>query len=123
MRLPICHIEFMQRYIDLSSLVEVSEPRFIDHMGYGGWFVGFNYRFAGDTEPKTYARGLREKHGEVADYEMWYDGNHHRFVADASGEPIAVNNLRRDMLELLEKWSTFKAAQPQIEALFAQAGK
>ena len=137
MKLPIFYVKFMKRYIDLSSLVEVTDPEFVDRMGYGGWFVGFNYRFAGDEKSRTHMRELRDdvevKRLQPTEEHDGYKYSHPLLaITSPNGARIfidpqysklddynilAVQNMRAEMQELLDAWQRWKEVEPQVYAL------
>lgn len=111
--------ELLGRHIDVSRILAISDARFIDRMGYGGWFVGFEILFQLQDKPLEYVRSLDRSEYEFVDGE---DGSHHELVyVGKSGTPVldrhpsrnpnvsrlpilAVANLQRDIDKLVAVW-------------------
>jgi hypothetical protein len=135
MKLPIFHIKFMERTVDLSALVEVTDAELIDRDGYGGWYVGFSFRFAGDSGFRQFSRSLRDDElreqdpqtGQLLRHPLLAVVNENgpptyidpRFRSDLTkfDLPLAVKNMRAEMQELLDAWARWKEIEPQVYAL------
>lgn len=104
---------FINKYIDLSKVVSISDARFIDRMGSGGYFVGFEIEVQLLEKPIIYTRKF--------DYsEEGWDGKQHLVImTDGSKIPgrhlfsvskkeeskiLAVKNLQNQIDELVEQW-------------------
>jgi hypothetical protein len=95
---------FFNKHIDLTKIVAVSDAYFIDRMGHGGWFVGFDIDVQLLDKPIKYTRPL-------TDGEYFYE-----FKADRSGRghvllyskdektPVCVENLQKQIDGLIQQW-------------------
>ena len=95
---------FFGKYIDLDKLISVSDAEFIDRMGYGGYFVGFEMRFQLQDNPMCYQREL------VAPEEYIFDHENSKFIlVTNNGSLKCVENLQKQIDELIEAWKSFKS--------------
>ena len=142
MKLPIFYISFMKQFIDLSALLEVSDVKFFDRMGSGGYYVGFEYRMVGDAVPREYSRPLVDGGWGIYDEaqiepaaELWYYhpksekiGIHRLRLVDGTwlarppkredyDKLLCTYNMRTDLVELLNAWQRWKEIEPQVYAL------
>lgn len=86
---------FIGKHIDLSKVIAISDARFIDRMGHGGYFVGFEIDVQLRDEPIKYVRGfeyIEESEGLKIVYGE--DGN----------TPLAVERLQAQIDHLVEQW-------------------
>jgi hypothetical protein len=110
----IVHSGLLRRHIDLDAIVSVSDAYFMDHMGSGGWFVGFEIHFQLLDKPIKYVRGFRddEQHYEMGEktsgafYLTFTDGTKDRAHSKANeGKTIlAVHRLQQEVNELVKLW-------------------
>jgi hypothetical protein len=84
------------KHIDLSKLVSISDAYFIDRMGYGGWFVGFDMHFQLMDNPILFEREL------VEDKEYTFHDKHQ--LIQEGGQPIAVVNMQKQIDEIIKAW-------------------
>ena len=115
-------------YIDFGKLISVTSAYFIDCMGVGGWFVGFDLKFQDSSNPVHYERELVHNFtGHVSDGgESWFDHEQHHchmlLMSDGSSIPApdcrslnkhstsirAVANLQKQIEGLIKDWETYK---------------
>ena len=95
---------FIGRYIDLRQVVAISEAKFYDRMGNGGYFVGFEMHIKMLDEPIKYERKLTYE--EERDLERMMPENSRRFyLREVQYNQItAVINLQRQINELVQQW-------------------
>jgi hypothetical protein len=88
---------FIGKHIDLSKLIAISDAQLIDHMGHGGWLVGFTIDVQLRDEPIKYQRQL--------DYDEYKFNGKHEIIYGEDGEtPLAVERLQTQIEELIEQW-------------------
>jgi hypothetical protein len=96
---------FFGTYIDLDKLVSVGKAEFIDRIGCGGWFVGFEMHFQLMDKPIYFERILHEPE------EYSYNPNEIRkfqIVRSADDKLKCVENLQKQIDELVSDWKSFK---------------
>jgi len=109
--------ETLKRHIDLSKILSISDAHFIDRMGEGGWFVGFEILFQLQDQPLKFMRGLRDPDeirwhratiNDRGNFELAYlnpDGSIEFRQRHIPGLPIlAVVNLQAEIDDLVAVW-------------------
>lgn len=100
---------FIGKYIDLSKVVSISDAYFINRMGHGGYFVGFEIHCQLLEQPIKYERMLdwgeegkgrdvKMVDGECAEPPNIFHGNQY------DKDILAVHNLQKQIDELVEQW-------------------
>lgn len=88
---------FMGTHIDLSKVISISDAYFINKMGFGGWFVGFDIHIQLLDEPIHYSRGF------VHDEYIYNDK--HELIYGRDGKTIlAVERLQHQINDLIKQW-------------------
>jgi hypothetical protein len=86
---------FIGKHIDLSKVIAISDAEFINRMGHGGYFVGFEIDVQLRDEPIRYERGLYYiEESEGKDIVYGSDGK----------TPLAVERLQTQIDELIGQW-------------------
>lgn len=90
---------FMGTHMDLSKIVSISDARFIDRMGSGGFFAGFDIHIQLLDKPVHYE--VKFDNNDEADYNTY-----HRPVPimGRSGVPLAVERLQKQVDGLIQQW-------------------
>jgi len=102
------------KWIDLSAILTIDEPEFINHMGYGGWFVGFEIQFALREDTTYISRELddREQYVNNGHWLIGIDGKKYkdgREVYAMDVEPVCVKNMREEQFTpLFNEWKKYK---------------
>lgn len=99
-------------HIDLDKIVRVGDAYFIDNMGSGGWYVGFNVDVQLRDAPLEYCRELSymEENGEAK-----FDKCHllaltngtwtsESYMVSGDTKIVAVVNLQKEVDALVEEW-------------------
>lgn len=94
-------LTFFGEYIDLSKIVSISTPVFIDRMGSGGYYVGFEIKCQLLKDPIRYERKFEY------DESKWYLKKHHVVYGD-SGKPLALERLMKEASQLIALWIHYK---------------
>jgi hypothetical protein len=104
--------KFQKTWIDLDHVLTISDVRFVDMMGHGGWFVEFEVQMMFMNVPVLFRRAL-EHEGEIRFKNKihmvkltkggWYD-NPSSF--DDQQEILAVANLQKEVDELVTAWKS-----------------
>jgi hypothetical protein len=97
---------FDGRWLDLSHIVEVSPAYFIDRMGHGGWFMGFQIRFMFIDNPARYEYALA--HFGLSKEDEGESWAHHvgKYERRWSGE--GVPKLQAEVDKLIAAWRELK---------------
>lgn len=108
---------FMGMHIDLSKIVAITDAYFINRMGNGGYFVGFDIHCQLLDEPIKYERKVERTEVDPED---------HLKVLLVNGEPfdlrmmifeedeksiLAVHNLQNQIDELIAQWKSIKEGE------------
>lgn len=102
MRDSIVHI-FTGRYIDLEHLVSISDAKFIDRMGSGGFYVGFEINLLMIDQPIVYERKF--------EYDETDRHSSHRqkpVMAPYSNRTLAEIRLQAQVDDLVKQWKEYK---------------
>lgn len=100
---------FIGKHVDLSKVVAISDAYFIDRMGFGGYYVGFDIYVQLLNEPIHFERELeREK-------EYKYTEEGFKIVRTNDGEILAVKRLQEQIDELVEQWKSVEQAKKLTE--------
>ena len=95
---------FTGKHIDLSKIVSISDAYFIDHMGRGGWFVGFDIDFQLKDDLTKYIKEVEEiRFGDVLELKM-IDGT---FVKINDVRTIKDKSKILDVKNLQDKTNTY----------------
>jgi hypothetical protein len=123
---------FWGAYIDFETLISISESKFIDRLGSGGWSVEFSIFFK-DSNPITYSRELNENEQTflTPDFpELWpknikdvkrsehylalADGHWitardtWKFLHDGHELILACSNLQKQIDQIVNDWESWK---------------
>lgn len=95
-------------HVDLDHIQMISDAVFYDHMGYGGWYVGFRVYLMFRDQPIEYTRPLDgtewlyESFGSVAKTvsDQWTN------IINSETIPtlLCIHNMQRDIDELVSAW-------------------
>jgi hypothetical protein len=89
---------FIGKHIDLSKVVAISDAEFIDRMGSGGFYVGFDIHIQLLDNPIRYERKFEydedDRSGHRPSPVYWRDGN----------TPLAVKRLQGQIDQLIQQW-------------------
>lgn len=88
---------FTGQYIDLSKVVSISDARFLDRMGSGGWFVTFEINVQLMEKPIVYTRKF-----EYDEYN--FNDKHELIYAKDRRTPLAVERLQKQVDDLVRQW-------------------
>lgn len=106
----IIRVDFMKKYIDLTKIVSISDAYFIDRMGSGGYYVGFDIECQLLEKPIHYERKLAfdeedRREGTYTAYPKRVDFSKERALGDIRHEKtLAEIRLQRQINELVTKW-------------------
>lgn len=105
---------FTGKNIDLSRVVSISDAYFIDKMGSGGYYVGFEihcqlldapikYTRPFEYDEYTHEGGVKVKliNGEFENTSNFLYGENHRRI-------LAVRRLQAQINELIEQWKSIE---------------
>lgn len=92
---------FIGKHIDLSKVVAISDARFINRMGFGGYFVGFEIHCQLLDKPIIYERKFDWDESERGDVRAIIYGEDEQ-------TPLAVERLQKQIDELIEQWKQLK---------------
>ena len=104
---------FFNKHIDLSKVVSISDAYFINRMGSGGYYVGFEMEVQLLDKPIKYTR-------EFKDNEKYWDGKQRGIIMadkhrisnrdlyilseEEESQVLAVKNLQIQVDELIVQW-------------------
>lgn len=111
----IVRLGLINRHVDLAHISSVGEAQFIDRMGHGGWFCGFDIDFFLHDTPRRYEWMAEECGGvkytpSVSHMLEHEDGTWlSRPDTKKHGELICVRNLNARILrDIIEPWKQWK---------------
>lgn len=85
---------FIGKYMDLSKVVSISDAYFIDHMGHGGYFAGFEIHIQLLEKPIEYMRSIDADHSGIRPCPIFNE----------AGKILGVAELQKEVDELVEQW-------------------
>lgn len=95
---------FIGRYIDLRQVVAISEAKFYDRMGSGGYYVGFDIHIKMLDKPIHHERKLTYTEERELE-QMMPEGARRFFRSDVPEHRItAVISLQKQIDELVQQW-------------------
>lgn len=109
----IIHSPLLKRHIDLDKIAAISDAYFMDHMGSGGWFVGFEIHMQLLDKPIKWARGFAEDEKDYSYTPGHHNGVFYLVFTDGSKDTrdsvegktiLAVDRLQREIDELVRLW-------------------
>jgi hypothetical protein len=86
---------FTGKHIDLSKVVAISDARFVDRMGHGGYFVEFDIDIQLLDKPLNFGRRIEADHS----------GDRPKPIYDEDGVTITgVRELQEKIDDLVKQW-------------------
>jgi hypothetical protein len=96
----------LERYIDLDSITAISDARFLDPMGGGGYFVRFEISLKLHDKPLSYVREIKYRIIDSTPQVELIDGTWGRPEApDNNSKIAAVANLQEKIEVLVQRWA------------------
>lgn len=89
---------FFGEFIDLSKIISISKAKFIDKMGRGGYYVGFEIKCQLQKEPITYTREFE------SDEKEFKNGKYNVIYNESGREILAVERLQKEIYGLIKVW-------------------
>jgi len=102
---------FLGEYIDLDKVVSISKARFIDRMGWGGYYVGFEIKCQLLKEPIVFERKLEHDEYEYTPIpiDSKFPENGYRIIyGNDNSTPLAVIRLQKQIDDLVQQWIDYK---------------
>jgi len=109
--------ELLKKHIDLDRLLTVSDVRFVDMMGSGGWFVEFDLLFQLQDKPVVYSRRLddsEQRFTRETGFQLAIEDEQGNVVfspyhvVKTNLKIVAVKNLQREVNELVYMWKHWR---------------
>lgn len=98
---------FIGKHIDLSKVVSISDAHFIDRMGSGGFYVGFEIHCQLLDQPIKYERMFEYDEADYSGHRptpVTIQGSYHQFYNANEEDILAVQRLQKQIDELIEQW-------------------
>lgn len=90
---------FIGKYIDLSKVVSISNAKFIDRMGFGGWYVSFEIHIQLLDSPIVYTRKFA-----YDEYKFGTSREFKKVYAKDGVTLLAVERLQAQIDDLVAQW-------------------
>lgn len=98
----IVKVDLLGKHVDFSKVVAISDARFVDRMGSGGYFVEFEIDIQLLDKPLKYSRSFDY-------YEMDRMSDRLKPLYHSNGKTLAELNLQKQIDQIVELWKEYQA--------------